>query len=139
MFKKPKQIKMAKNGEFDTNSVTTISTGTIVKGDISSEGDFRIVGKLVGSIRSKGKVVIGQNGIVEGDIFCQNADFAGTVKGNVEVENLLLLKATVNLNGNIKTGKLSIESGALFSGNCTMSNSSSSKPANESGETKKGA
>ena len=138
MFNSTKSKKMAKNGEFDTNAVTTISTGTIVKGDIASEGDFRIVGKLVGSIRSTGKVVIGQSGIVEGDIFCQNADFSGTVKGNVEVEKLLLLKATVNLNGNISTGKLSIESGALFSGKCSMSNTNS-KAANENKQAQKGS
>jgi cytoskeletal protein CcmA (bactofilin family) len=138
MFRNTKNKKMAKTGEFDTNAVTTISTGTVVKGDITSEGDFRIVGKLVGSIRSKGKVVIGQSGIVEGDIFCQNADFSGTVKGNVEVEKLLLLKATVNLNGNISTGKLSIESGALFSGKCTMSNTGS-KAGNENKQAKKGS
>jgi len=138
MFGNSKDKKMAKNGEFDTNAVTTISMGTIVKGDITSEGDFRIVGKLIGSIRSTGKVVIGQSGIVEGDIFCQNADFAGTIKGNVEVEKLLFLKTTVNLNGNIKTGKLSIESGALFSGQCTMNNSGSKVP-NENKQTKKGS
>lgn len=138
MFSNTKSKKMAKNGEFDTNAVTTISTGTVVKGDITSEGDFRIVGKLVGSIRSTGKVVIGQSGIVEGDIFCQNADFAGTIKGNVEVEKLLLLKATVNLNGNISTGKLSIEAGALFSGKCTMSNTGS-KTKNENKQTQKGS
>lgn len=138
MFSNSKGKKMAKNGEFDTNTVTTISTGTVVKGDITSEGDFRIVGKLIGSIRSTGKVVIGQSGIVEGDVFCQNADFAGTVKGNVDVEKLLLLKATVNLTGNIKTSKLSIEPGALFSGQCSMSNTDS-KAANENKQTKKGA
>lgn len=138
MFGKSKGNIMAKNGEFDTNTVTTISTGTVVKGDITSEGDFRIVGKLIGSIRSTGKVVIGQKGIVEGDIFCQNADFAGTVKGNVEVENLLLLKATVNLIGNLKTSKLSIESGAQFSGNCSMNNANP-KASNEKKQNQKGA
>ena len=138
MFNYSKSKKMAKNGEFDTNTVTTISTGTIVKGDITSEGDFRIVGKLIGSVRSKGKVVIGQDGIVEGDIFCQNADFAGTIKGNVEIENLLLLKATVDLNGNIKTSKLSIEAGAMFSGNCSMKNAGS-KASNENKQTQKGS
>ena len=122
---------MAKNGEFDTNSVTTISVGTVVKGDISSEGDFRIVGKLIGSIRSTGKVVIGQNGIIEGDIYCKNADFSGTIKGNVEVDNLLLLKSTVNLIGNIKTSKLSIEAGAVYSGNCIMSNGEISNEAKQ--------
>jgi len=138
MIGNSKDKEMAKSNEFDTNSVTMISTGTIVKGDITSEGDFRIVGKLTGSIRSKGKVVVGPSGMVEGDIFCQNADFAGTVKGNVDVENLLFLKNTVVLTGNIKIGKLSIEAGAQFSGNCSMTNAVS-KTLNEAGQTKKGA
>lgn len=138
MFINFKDKKMAKNGEFDTNTITTISTGTIVNGDITTEGDFRIVGKLIGNIHSTGKVVIGQNGIVEGDIFCQNADFSGSIIGNSDVENLLLLKSTVNVSGNIKTGKLSIESGAQFNGNCTMSNGGS-KAVNENKQTTKGS
>lgn len=138
MFSNSKSKKMAKNGEFDTNTITTISIGTVVKGDITSEGDFRIVGKLIGSIRSTGKVVVGQNGVVEGDVFCQNADFSGIINGNVDVEKLLLLKSTVNLNGNIKAGKLSIEAGALFSGQCIMSNAGS-KATDENEQTKKGS
>lgn len=138
MFGNTKDKQMAKNNEFDTNSVTTISTGTVVNGDITSEGDFRIVGKLIGSVRSKGKVVIGPNGIVEGNIFCSNADLAGTVSGNIEVENLLFLKATTRLKGDIKTAKLSIESGAVFSGKCTMGNGASNN-SDGTKKTEKGA
>jgi cytoskeletal protein CcmA (bactofilin family) len=130
-----KTINMSKNTDFDANSITTISTGTLVKGDIVSEGDFRIVGKLIGSINSKGKVVIGQSGSIEGDIICQNADIAGDIKGNVKVDNLLLLKSTSKLIGNISTAKLSIEAGAEFSGNCSMQNSSA-KIGHESEKTK---
>lgn len=136
MFGTFKDKKMAKSVEFDTNTITTISIGTVLKGDISTEGDFRIVGKLVGSIRSTGKVVVGQNGVIEGDIYCQNADFSGTIKGNAVVENLLLLKSSVNMNGNIKTNKLSIESGANFNGNCEMS-SVDSKSSNENKQDQK--
>lgn len=136
MFSTFKNKKMAKSVEFDTNTITTISIGTVLKGDISTEGDFRIVGKLVGSIRSTGKVVVGQNGIIEGDVFCQNADFSGTITGNAVVENLLLLKSSVNMTGNIKTKKLSIESGANFNGNCDMS-STNAKPSNENKQKQK--
>lgn len=136
MFGTFKNKKMAKSVEFDTNTITTISIGTVLKGDISTEGDFRIVGKLVGSIRSTGKVVVGQNGVIEGDIFCQNADLSGTIEGNVTVENLLLLKSSVNMVGNIKTKKLSIESGANFNGNCDMS-STNAKPTDDSKQKQK--
>jgi len=136
MFSTFKDKKMAKSVEFEKNTITTISIGTVLKGESATEGDFRNVGKLVGSSRSTGKVVVGQNGVIEGDIYCQNADFSGTIKGNAVVENLLLLKSSVNMSGNIKTKKLSIESGANFNGNCDMS-STDSKPSDENKKDQK--
>lgn len=113
---------MAKNNDYDTNSINTIGAGTTVKGDIISDGDFRIVGKLVGTIHSKGKVVIGKNGSVDGEIICKNADISGAVKGSMKVDELLSLTATSKLEGEVITGKIAIEAGAVFSGQCQMSN-----------------
>jgi len=113
---------MAKNNDYDAKSVNTIGAGTIVKGDITSDGDFRIVGKLIGTIQSKGKVVIGKNGSVEGDVFCKNADISGTVKGTMKVDELLSLTSSSSLEGQITVGRISIEAGANFSGQCNMSN-----------------
>jgi len=113
---------MAKNNDYDAKSVNTIGAGTVVKGDITSDGDFRIVGKLIGTIQSKGKVVIGKNGSVEGDVFCKNADISGTVKGTMKVDELLSLTSSSSLEGQITVGRISIEAGANFSGQCNMSN-----------------
>lgn len=113
---------MAKNNDYDANSINTIGVGTSVKGDIISDGDFRIVGKLVGTIQSKGKVVIGKSGLVEGDIICKNADVSGEVKGSMKVEELLSLTATSKMEGEVHTSKIAIEAGAIFTGNCHMSN-----------------
>jgi len=113
---------MAKNNDYDAKSVNTIGAGTVVKGDITSDGDFRIVGKLIGTIQSKGKVVIGKNGSVEGDVFCKNADISGMVKGTMKVDELLSLTSTSSLEGQITVGRISIEAGANFSGQCNMSN-----------------
>lgn len=125
---------MAKNYEQENPSINLIGNGTMVKGDISSNGDFRIDGALVGSITSKSKVVIGTTGMVDGEITCQNADFSGNIKGNIKVTELLTLKSTTKLIGNIIVGKLAIEPGAQFSGNCSMDNdtlSSSDQSMNE--------
>jgi cytoskeletal protein CcmA (bactofilin family) len=113
---------MSKNFESEStsSSINILGPGTLVKGDIKSNGDIRIDGTLVGSINSKGKVVIGETGNVEGEIICQNADFSGFVKGEVSVSELLTLKANAHLTGNIVTNKLSIEPGARFSGSCRM-------------------
>ena len=111
---------MAKPIEIDSSSINILGAGTIVKGDIIANGDFRIDGTLNGTISAKGKLVIGATGSVEGEITCQNADFSGTIKANVSVQELLALKSTAKLTGNIVVNKLSIEPGAQFSGSCNM-------------------
>ena len=113
---------MAKSLEQESPSINLIGAGTIINGEIKSNGDIRIDGTLTGSLNAKGKVVVGTTGSIEGEIICQNADFSGIIKANVTVSELLSLKATARLNGDVITGKLSIEPGALFSCHCSMSN-----------------
>ena len=114
---------MAKTTNGDAQSVNMLGSGTTIKGDIQSNGDFRIDGTLIGSINSKGKIVIGQTGNVEGEITCRNADISGLVKAQIVVAELLTLKTTAKISGEITTSKLSIEPGARFSGTCNMSES----------------
>lgn len=111
---------MAKNGIVEAPSRNAIGNGTIIKGDIESNGDFRIDGELTGTIRTKGKVVIGSTGKIEGEVFCQNADVEGIVNANMTVSDLLTLKSTARLNGDVSTSKLAIEPGAQFLGSCKM-------------------
>lgn len=111
---------MAKSVEIESPSVNLFGAGTVVKGEIVTNGDFRIDGTLTGTIHSKGKVVIGTTGVVEGEIICQNADISGSIKAKITVTELLTLKSTANLTGDIITNKLSVEPGARFSGACQM-------------------
>lgn len=111
---------MAKSVETPTSSRNILGCGTILKGNIESNGDFRIDGTLTGTIKTKGKVVIGSTGVVEGEIVCQNADIEGMVKAKIVVSELLTLKAESKIDGDITTAKLAIEPGAKFSGTCKM-------------------
>ena len=104
----------------DNAARNIIAFGTIIKGDIESDGDFRIEGSLTGTVHAKGKIVIGETGIIDGELFCRNADICGKIKGKLEVSELTILKATSNFEGDITTNKISIEPGALFSGTCHM-------------------
>tara|TARA_A100001035_G_scaffold275246_1_gene268356 strand:+ start:711 stop:1067 length:357 start_codon:yes stop_codon:yes gene_type:complete len=97
-----------------------IGVGTIITGDVNSNGDLRIDGTLKGSVTTEGKVVLGKNGVIEGDVVCNNADIAGEIKAKITVSQLLTLKSTAKLKGDIITNKLSIEPGAVFSGSCSM-------------------
>jgi cytoskeletal protein CcmA (bactofilin family) len=102
------------------SSINLIGAGTVVEGDIKSSGDIRIDGTVYGSIFSKAKVVIGSTGTIEGNINSANADVSGTVKGKTNVSELLFLKSSAKVTGDIITGKLVVEVGATFTGSCNM-------------------
>lgn len=112
---------MAKYNETETAAINLISLGTDITGDIKSSGDIRIDGTLKGNLNTKGKVVIGSTGKVNGEVICKNSEVSGTVEGRIIVNQLLILKASSRIFGDIATSKLSIEPGAIFSGNCKMS------------------
>ena len=112
---------MAKFNEPDNTTINLISNGTEITGDIKSNGDIRIDGSLTGNLNTKGKVVIGTTGKVKGEIICKNSEEAGFIEWKITVAQLLNLKASSKINGDIITSKLSIEPGAVFSGNCKMS------------------
>ncbi|NII25818.1 polymer-forming cytoskeletal protein [Pseudoflavitalea sp. X16] len=117
-----------------------IAAGTTLKGDISSSGDIRIDGTLQGNIHCTAKVVIGSNGVVNGDIAGQQADIMGKVTGTIKVKELLQLKGGSQVNGNLHAGKLQIEPSANFNGQCHMSGGdSSSASAASNGQADKRA
>lgn len=111
---------MTKNNGTESASVNLIGLGTVIEGDVSTSGDIRIDGSLKGSIKVKGKLVLGVSGNVDGEVFCQNADISGTLKGKIVVSELLSLKASAKLTGDILTNKIAVEPGATFSGSCSM-------------------
>jgi cytoskeletal protein CcmA (bactofilin family) len=112
---------MAKNNETDNTTINLISNGTDITGDIRSNGDIRIDGSLKGNLSTKGKVVIGPTGKINGEVACKNSEVSGTIDGKIVVTQLLNLKASSKILGDIVTAKLAIEPGARFTGNCNMS------------------
>ena len=113
-------MKKYKNSTNDNQVPNIIAQGTIIVGDIISEGDFRIEGSIKGTIKAKGRVVVGKSGTVDGEITCSDIDVCGIVKGKIEVINHTVLNATANYSGDLITKKISIEPGAIFSGTCQM-------------------
>lgn len=103
------------NGQY-----SRIENSTNIKGEIISEGDFRIDGTLDGNIKTNGKIVIGKDGFVKGSISCNKADVEGKIKGNLFVSETLNLRSTSNIEGEVITGKLIVESGATFNASCSM-------------------
>lgn len=111
---------MARNESSTPEKLNRIVEGTVIDGEIKSESNIRIDGHVKGHTTTKGRLVVGPNGIIEGEVICANADIEGQVNGKITVTELLSLKASAHLNGDILTKKLAIEPGAIFTGNCSM-------------------
>lgn len=112
--------KDQKLAEEISNSSNTIGKGTYLEGNIETYGNIRIEGKVKGNIKSKSKIALGNSSHVQGNVMAQNADIEGEVRGKIEISELLVLKATAVIHGDIVTGKLVVEPGAVFNGGCKM-------------------
>ena len=115
MFEKTK-----KSGTELLGKTNRIVEGTHIVGDIVSKADFTVDGELIGNSTSQGKLVIGQAGTIKGQIVCNNADIEGEFDGKIKVMEMLNIKATAKIHGEVLVGKLSIEPGADFTATCTM-------------------
>lgn len=97
-----------------------IGKNTKITGEIVSDGDFRIDGHLEGQLHTKGKVIIGADGLVTGTVEAQNADFEGSFDGKLKISKTLSLKASAVISGEVLIGRLSVEPGATFNASCQM-------------------
>ena len=102
----------------NVNSISRISAGTVIKGEILSPTDIRIDGTFEGRVQSKGRVVVGESAVIKGDIVCENIDLWGKVEGNLFVKDTLSLKEGCVVDGNLHIRRLAVELGATFNGNC---------------------
>ena len=106
--------------ENTNNANTLIGAGTIITGDLESNGDIRIDGTLKGNLKGKAKIIIGTDGLVQGNINGLQADIMGQVTGNIKIQELLYLHGSTQVNGDISAGKLQVEPTAVFNGKCNM-------------------
>lgn len=102
----------------DVNDVCRITEGTVIVGEITSKCDIRVDGKINGTLCSTSRIVVGEKAVIEGNIVCNNIDFWGHIKGDVYVKELLALKESSSIDGNIYANKLQVEMGAKIEGNC---------------------
>jgi cytoskeletal protein CcmA (bactofilin family) len=106
--------------ETPASATSIIGAGTTITGNIQSNGDIRIDGIIKGNLVAKAKILIGAEGVVEGDIDGKQADVLGKVTGKIKVADLLYLHGQAVVDGDIYAGKLQIEPTASFNGQCHM-------------------
>lgn len=112
--------KKTSQGVESPDRLNVLVSGTKVVGDIVAESNIRIDGEVKGNVVSSSKVVLGENGVINGDLNCGDADIEGMITGTIKVEGLLSLRRSAQVSGDISTSRLQVEEGAKFSGSCTM-------------------
>jgi cytoskeletal protein CcmA (bactofilin family) len=122
-FIKQNKKDMAKS-ETQSSGVNTICNGACINGDIIAKNDLRIDGVINGNIETSGRVVVGELGVINGDIKCNNIEIFGLVNGCAIALDSVCMKGKAKFNGDIITKHLSVEPTVLFSGFCKMGNAS---------------
>lgn len=102
------------------SAYNALTNGSRIVGNIFADKDFRIDGEVQGDIQCRGKVIVGQTGLLKGTITCVNAEIIGVVQGDILVQESLTLRSTANVNGRVKTKILVVEPNAVFNGTCSM-------------------
>lgn len=116
MFSDQKKSKVSE----PTREQSKIAAGTVITGEVTSKGAFRIEGTLEGNLKTPGRVVISKGGIVNGSLECESADIEGKFTGNLQVKDTLSLRSTAVVDGEVVAGKLAVEPGANFNATCQM-------------------
>ena len=100
--------------------ISIIGPGMKITGDCETDGAVRIEGTVQGNIRAGKAVVIGKDGLVEGDILTQDAVISGRVKGSLRAESRLEVQSTSRLEGEISAGRMQVEEGSFLNGTVTI-------------------
>jgi len=107
---------------------TVIGAGIIIEGTkVTGAGMFCVEGKLSGTIDITGRVLLGQSGTIEGDIHADSAMLSGEFTGNLFISNTLHLTSTAVVTGEVTSGKMIVDEGAVLSGTCSVGTDSSDK------------
>lgn len=115
--------KNTKNDPAQNSALNMVGLGTVIKGDMSSDGDLRIDGKIEGNVTTKSKIAMGAAALIMGNVSARSADISGRIDGDLMINETLFLRSSAKINGQVHTSKLVVESGAEFNGNCRMNSS----------------
>ncbi len=104
--------------------LNSLVQGTVIEGNVTADSDIRIDGTINGTLNCKAKVIIGPTGRIKGKITCANAMIEGKIEGELIVSELLNVRKTAHIQGDVSTKKLIVEEGAIFEVSCNMMNQS---------------
>ncbi len=132
MFSKKKKNAVAADIRTTSRTIETIiGEGVVIEGTIHGEATIRVDGTVKGNTDIKGCLIIGETGVVTGDVITDRILIAGNMTGNIDATERVELVSGGNLVGDIVTKSLIVADGAMFDGNCRMTKPAAPKKAEE--------
>jgi cytoskeletal protein CcmA (bactofilin family) len=129
LFGSDKEHPMSKQANASLpGQINMIGEGTVFEGTLRARSDVRVSGRIVGKLHVDGKAIVTQEGAIEGEVIATSADVAGTVQGDLHVTERLVLKGSAHVEGNVRTGHLVVEEGAVLNGKCAMGEQHPARP-----------
>ncbi len=98
------------------DSISIIGAGVSITGNIEDAGDIRIDGQITGDISSGGNLILGETGVIKGNVNAKSADIAGKITGRIITKDKIVLEKTASVTGDIVCRTLVVEEGASFTG-----------------------
>lgn len=102
----------------DVNCV--VSKGTHLEGHFKSAENIRLDGTVTGTVHCEKRLVVGEHGVIEGEVQTATAVVAGRITGNLTVAGVLQLTSTAKIEGDISAQSMSVEEGAMYNGACRV-------------------
>ena len=97
-----------------------LSNGVSINGSLKFEGEFDLDCELEGSVISTGRLSIGRNAQIRGDVKVGSVTVQGTVDGNITATERCELRAGCTLRGDIEAPRLVVDDDATFIGSAKI-------------------
>lgn len=104
----------------ETTSLSIIAAGATIVGDIETAGTIKIEGRIRGTVRAAGQILLAQGGIIEGDLFTREAIIGGDVQGVIRAEERVEIQPSAVIHGDVVTARIHIAEGGQINGSVTM-------------------
>jgi cytoskeletal protein CcmA (bactofilin family) len=103
---------------------TIIGEDTSLRGSYNSKNSIRVDGEIYGNVTSEDGIIVGEKGMVRGNLIAKSVLIGGKVKGNITAYQRLELQEAAQVEGDVFTPVFVLEEGAIFEGNCQMEEAS---------------
>ncbi len=103
----------------EQNISTLIGDGCVINGHIRAKDYVRIDGMLEGNVTVDLGLILGEKGVINGDVKAQEIIVYGTINGDLYAEKLEI-KSSGRIKGAISTQKIEVEEGAIYNGSISM-------------------